>query len=141
LKHAVQSSFSTDTLWVLGGNGVSQGLGLIAAVMLTNDLGPAAYGRLALTLATMWIAAEVADVGMTVTAIRFGARRLKYSERDAHLLFRAAFHVKLAAIFIVLVIGMAAARTLSAFFFRDPGATFSFASRWREPSGCRSGST
>jgi len=91
-------------------------------VMLTNGLGPAAYGRLALMLAAMWIAAEITDLGMTVTSIRFGARQLKYSERDARVLFRAAFHVKLAAILLVLGIGTVAARTLSAFFFRDPGA-------------------
>ena len=113
--------FSRDTLWVLGGNGLGQGLGLITMVLLSNGLGPAAYGRLALALGVMWIAAEITDLGMTVTSIRFGALYLKRVERNAQVLFRATFRVKIVAILIVSGAGWFMARTLSAFFFREPG--------------------
>ena len=55
-------------VWSIVGSGLSQSLGLIATVICARLLGRSSYGELGIILATVYLFATVASVGLGVTA-------------------------------------------------------------------------
>lgn len=115
LKFQNRQGVVADVLKVLTGNIVAQGFAFLATVLISRDLGPAAYGDFALIIAIFTCTTQLSDFGTSTSYVRFLARH-KAAQAEA-LGSMVLFKVLSAGTLAVLI--WVSAAPISSYFFND----------------------
>ena len=99
-----RSPTARNSAIVFAGHLLTAGLGFIAVLVVSRTLGPANFGLFSAAQAVILVVSGVADLGLSVTMVRFVARDLPVDEQRAHLTLQTATGVRLViALLIVLL--------------------------------------
>ena len=120
----LQSKTSKDTAWVLGGNLVARGLGLLSFMILTRVLGPQQYGIFSIAMAVLSMAVELSELGISASAIRYGAQYAAQQDWDSlSRLYSIVLRSRLVMSAVVFGVGILATEPLARMVFRKPELT------------------
>jgi len=72
----IKSKTLQDLLKVLSGNIVAQGIGFLAIIIISRDLGPEQYGIFSLLLAIFTVATQVSDFGVSTSYVKYVSEKL-----------------------------------------------------------------
>lgn len=72
----IKSKTLQDLLKVLSGNIVAQGIGFLAIIIISRDLGPEQYGIFSLLLAVFTVATQVSDFGVSTSYVKYVSENL-----------------------------------------------------------------
>ncbi len=72
----IKSKTLQDLLKVLSGNIVAQGIGFLAIIIISRDLGPEQYGIFSLLLAIFTVATQVSDFGVSTSYVKYVSENL-----------------------------------------------------------------
>lgn len=72
----IKSKTLQDLLKVLSGNIIAQGIGFLAIIIISRDLGPEQYGIFSLLLAVFTVATQVSDFGVSTSYVKYVSENL-----------------------------------------------------------------
>ena len=72
----IKSKTLQDLLKVLSGNIVAQGIGFLAIIIISRDLGPEQYGIFSLLLAIFTVSIQVSDFGVSTSYVKYVSENL-----------------------------------------------------------------
>jgi O-antigen/teichoic acid export membrane protein len=67
----IKSKTLQDLLKVLSGNIIAQGIGFLAIIIISRDLGPKQYGVFSLLLAIFTVAVQISDFGVSTSYVKY----------------------------------------------------------------------
>ncbi len=111
----IKSRTIQDLLKVLSGNVVAQGLGFLAIVLITRELGPSQYGIFSLLLAIFTISVQISDFGISTSYVKYTSEHLAERREIFTTVLLAKF---LLAVFVMIFLSAASER-ISDFFFES----------------------
>jgi len=117
------SRAARNTLTVFLSNFLSLGLGFVATVILVRDLGPDRFGMFAAALAVLTLTAQISDMGLNTTFVRFASSYFAADVPTALVLVRLAFRFKCAVAAVVGFAGVLLAHPLARYVLGRPELT------------------
>ncbi len=121
LADVLRSRTMRQTAFVLLGNGLSAALGFVAIVLVSRQLGPAAFGLFSAATAVLALATDLSDLGMNAGLIRFASLYIGQADfAKATLIFNIALKIRLLVSSVAFGLVFLLARPLAAYLLREP---------------------
>lgn len=109
----IKSKTLQDLLKVLSGNIVAQGIGFLAIIIISRDLGPEHYGAFSLLLAIFTVAVQVSDFGVSISYVKYVSENLSKAKE----IFVTVILSKILLSLVVISILYFSSGFISNFFF------------------------
>lgn len=100
-----RSPTARNSAIVFAGHLLTAGLGFVAVLVVSRTLGPANFGLFSAAQAVILVVSGVADLGLSITLVRFVARDLHVDQHRAHLTLQMATGVRLAMVVLIMLLG------------------------------------
>lgn len=116
------ATFRQSQITVIGTilNGI---LGAFFYILLARVLGPAEFGLLTVSIATLTLIADVADFGTNTGLIKFVSSNINSNKEKAFKFLKLSLEIKLFIWFIVLILGFLTAPLVASSVFNKPELT------------------
>lgn len=122
-KSAISSvTFKQSQITVIGTilNGV---LGALFYILMARFLGPSSFGLLTVSIATLTLIADIADLGTNTGLIRFVSSNIKTNEEKALRFLKLSLEIKFIVWIIVLILGLLFSPLVANLIFNKPELT------------------
>lgn len=103
-----------------GGTAVNGLLGLLFYVVVARGLGPASYGILAVAITSITVLADIADLGIDTTLLRFVSKYRQIDPEKPLKLIKLGLSLKLLVWIIILLLGWLLAPSAARLIFLKP---------------------
>ncbi len=103
IKKIFSSQGLNQSLLVMGGNIIAQGMSAVALIIISRRLGPLLFGEFMVGFSLVILLSKINDLGLTYAQQKFIPNLPQ--EKDQNQLFSAVIQLKLIVISIVIVLG------------------------------------
>ncbi len=111
IKRLFSSQGLNQSLLVMGGNVVAQGMSAIALIIISRNLGPLLFGEFMVGFALVILLSKINDLGLTYAQQKFIPNMT--DRKDQNQLFSAIIQLKLIVTSIIVVLGTLSVPLLS----------------------------
>lgn len=112
-----------QTLITFSGTAINGLLGMIFYILVARQLGPTSFGLLMVTIYTLTLIADVADVGTDTGLIRFIGKYLQTDSKKALKFMKLGLEIKALIWFMIMLLGWLLAPFISELIFLKPELT------------------
>ena len=88
------------------GTFINGALGMLFFIFLARNLGPEDFGLLSVSISSLTLLADIADLGVNSSIIKFVGKNIKEDSRIAYQFLKAGLLIKLFLWIAILIIGL-----------------------------------
>lgn len=110
----------THALITFSGTAINGALGIIFFILLARFLGPEDFGLVSITILSLTLIADIADVGINTGIINFVSKYISEDKSRAYKYLKLGFQYKLLSWFVIIILGFLLSDFISQTIFNKP---------------------
>lgn len=118
LKGVVKTATFRQSSITTTGTIINGGLGALFYIMVARILGPADFGLLIVAITTLTLIADITDLGINTTLVRFVPKYIKNNPVISYQFLKLALKLKLVLLAVVIILGWFLAPFLASVIFK-----------------------